>query len=184
MPHLARRSVLLTIASLVTATGVGFAVAPAVAAPVTVQSPIKPRSTAGIDIRSAEVDYDGVGGRLAVTLVMRGQIATGEGLGPNYSVLMYGPRDSTGGTDQSVLSMLSLGYPGVGSLVVNPPGTAVDELVPVDVRYIGDRVLFGATDDRLKNLPLRYLRVQTSLDRIFLADNVATTDTLSGRLPG
>ncbi|GGF33463.1 hypothetical protein [Williamsia phyllosphaerae] len=184
MSHTARRSVVAAALGVAMAVGAGVCAAPASAVPVTVQSPIKPGAKKSTDIRSATIDYDRARGRLAVTLVMRGGITPSPGEGPNYSVLLFGPRNATGGLGQSVLSLVSLGYPANGSLVFNPPGTAVDQLVPVDVKYLANRVEFRAADDKLKNLPLRYMQVQTSIDRIFIPSNTATTDAIYGRFIG
>ncbi|WP_156378140.1 hypothetical protein [Williamsia sp. Leaf354] len=198
MHRTARRSVArlsaVVLAGVAAATGVVTAAGPASAASVTVRSPIE-AVVGSVDVTSTTVDYDRATGRLDMTIVVRTKAGVGRGYGPNYSVLLYGPRNVRGGTGQAVAAISAIGRPLLKGfpvrpgtpvpvpLIVNPVGTDQDQIVQVPTRIIGNRVEFRVTDNRLKNLPLRYFDVQTSLDRNFVGGDFATTDTVRGRLP-
>ncbi|MGZ8179100.1 hypothetical protein ACXVUM_14320 [Williamsia sp. SKLECPSW1] len=182
------------LVGVVVAMGAAVGVAPASAASVTVPSPVK-AAPGSVDLRSVTVDYDRGAGRLDVTLTLRGFPGFGRGLGPTYSILLFGPRNVTGGTGQSVAAIsvsgppIRDGFPVPGGtpfsspLLVNPVGTDVNQLVDVQTRFAGHNVEFRARDDRLKNLPLAFFDVHTSLDRVYIASDVGTTDALRGSIP-
>jgi hypothetical protein len=193
MPRTARW-VATALAGVTVAAGAVIGVGPASAASVTVPSPIK-AAPGSVDLRSVTVDYDRAAGRLDVTLTLRGFPGFGRGLGPTYSVLLYGPRNVSGGTGQSVAAIEVSGPPVVDgfpvrggtpfpvALLVNPVGTDQNQLVSIEGRYVGRQVRFRALDDRLKNLPLAFFDVRTSLDQTYVASDVGSTDTLRGAIP-
>ncbi|MEH3154675.1 MAG: hypothetical protein PGN29_04785 [Gordonia paraffinivorans] len=182
------------LAGVLVAAGVAVGVAPASAASVTVPSPVK-AAPGSVDLRSATVDYDRAAGRLDITLTLRGFPRFGRGTGPTYSVLLCGPRNVTGGTGQSVAAIsvsgppirdgfpVRGGTPFTSPMIFNPVGTDKNQIVNTETRYAGRQIFFRTQDDRLKNLPLAFFDVQTSLDQIYVASDVGTTDTLRGAIP-
>ncbi|GAA2051890.1 hypothetical protein [Williamsia deligens] len=192
--HRTARWSVTALSGLLVAAGAAVGVTPASAGSVTVPSPIK-AAPGSVDLRSVTVDYDRGTGRLDVTLVTRGAAGFGRGYGPTYSVLLYGPRNVTGGTGQSVAAIslsgdptrdgfpVRKGTPFTGPMIFNPVGTDKNQIVTMTMRYAGNRVEFRTQDDRLKNLPLAFFDVQTSLDQIYVASDVGTTDRLRGRIP-
>jgi len=143
--------------------GIGLGAAPASAAPVTVYSPPSLLSAPAIDILSATVDYGRSTGSLSATISLRGAPVSLPNGGPGYSVVLYGPQKNIGGG--AVIALSSMGVPGDARLEVTRVGDGLTMSVPVRLRFVGTRVQFTATDDRLAGLDVRYFGIQSTSSR-------------------